>query len=70
MSREQGSVEYTCHDCRLSIIRRSVRKCPTCGSTDLYYEAGLITGQKYHCKHCDYIGPLVYEEDVEERKRN
>jgi predicted RNA-binding Zn-ribbon protein involved in translation (DUF1610 family) len=66
--RIKGSVEHTCHDCHLSIARRKVRKCPSCGSTELYYEAGLITGQKYHCKGCDYIGPLVFEEDIEERR--
>ena len=69
VSRLPGRVEYACRDCRVLVVRRSVRKCPTCGSTELYYEAGLITGQKYHCKRCNYIGPLVYEEDVEERVR-
>jgi hypothetical protein len=27
-----------------------VLTCPDCGSSDLYYETGLITGYKYHCK--------------------
>jgi predicted RNA-binding Zn-ribbon protein involved in translation (DUF1610 family) len=39
--------------------------CPQCGSHDLYYEAGLHTGRKYHCKRCDYIGALVIEESIE-----
>ena len=39
--------------------------CPQCGGDDLYYEAGLITGYKYHCKKCDYIGAFIIEEDVE-----
>ena len=37
--------------------------CPTCGGRELYYEAGLITGYKYHCKDCDYIGAFVIEKD-------
>ncbi len=44
---------------------RRVLTCPHCGSPDLYYEAGLITGYKYHCKNCDYIGPLVFEKEIE-----
>jgi hypothetical protein len=31
---------------------------------NLVYEAGLITGQKYHCLDCNYIGPFVVEEDA------
>lgn len=45
---------------------RGVLTCPNCGSSDLYYEAGMITGQLYHCKRCDYIGPFVIERDVEQ----
>jgi predicted RNA-binding Zn-ribbon protein involved in translation (DUF1610 family) len=37
--------------------------CPDCGGKELYYEAGLISGYKYHCKDCDYIGSLVIEKD-------
>ena len=37
--------------------------CPDCGGKELYYEAGLISGYKYHCKDCDYIGTLVIEKD-------
>ena len=42
-----------------------VLTCPECGSDDLYYEAGLNTGSKYHCKKCDYIGAFVIERDIE-----
>ena len=40
--------------------------CPQCGSADLYYENALITGYKYHCKKCNYIGAFVIEKDIEE----
>jgi len=43
-----------------------VLQCPQCGSTDIYYEAGLITGQKYHCNKCDYVGSFVIERDMPE----
>lgn len=44
---------------------RKVLTCPQCGSADLYYEAALITGYKYHCKKCNYIGAFVIEKDLE-----
>ncbi|MBC7108556.1 MAG: TFIIB-type zinc ribbon-containing protein [Methanomassiliicoccales archaeon] len=44
---------------------KKILVCPQCGSSDLYYEAGLLTGYKYHCKRCNYIGPFVIEIDVE-----
>jgi predicted RNA-binding Zn-ribbon protein involved in translation (DUF1610 family) len=47
---------------------KTVLTCPQCGSADLYYEAGLITGYKYHCKKCGYIGAFVIEKDIEEDK--
>ena len=40
-----------------------VLKCPQCGGANIYYENALITGHKYHCKDCDYIGALVLEEE-------
>jgi len=43
---------------------KPVLRCPQCGSVNLVYEAGLITGQKYHCIDCNYIGPFVVEEDA------
>ncbi len=37
--------------------------CPNCGGKELFYEAGFITGYKYHCKDCDYIGSFIIEKD-------
>lgn len=45
---------------------RRVLTCPQCGSADLYYEAALITGYKYHCKKCNYIGAFVIEKEIED----
>lgn len=45
---------------------RRVLTCPECGSADMYYEAALITGYKYHCKRCGYIGAFVIEKDMED----
>ncbi len=39
--------------------------CPDCGSTEIYYEIGGITGT-YHCHKCDYIGPFVIEDEFED----
>lgn len=38
--------------------------CPDCGSSDLIYEAGLITGYKYRCKNCNYMGVYVIKKKV------
>ncbi len=50
------------------MIRSDVKvlQCPQCGSADIYYEAGMITGQKYRCKKCGYIGAFVIEKDAPE----
>jgi hypothetical protein len=45
---------------------RTMILCPHCGGSDLYFEAGLITGYKYHCKHCDYVGAFIIEKEVDE----
>jgi transposase-like protein len=49
---------------------KTVLTCPQCGSADLYYETGLITGYKYHCKKCNYIGAFVIEKDMKEDKKD
>jgi len=43
---------------------KTVLRCPQCGSTDVTYELGLITGYKYHCKKCQYVGALVIQDDM------
>ena len=44
---------------------RKVLRCPQCGSDDITYELGLITGYKYFCKKCNYMGVLVIEDEDE-----
>ena len=44
---------------------RKVLTCPHCGGAKLNYEAGLITGYKYHCVDCDYVGSFVVEKEIE-----
>jgi len=46
-----------------------VLECPQCHGTDLFYEAALITGYKYHCKTCNYIGAFVIEREIDVPKR-
>ena len=48
--------------------RKTILRCPQCLSYRVIYDAGLITGQRYHCLACDYVGSLVLEEDVPEGK--
>ncbi|MBN1390567.1 MAG: hypothetical protein JXA22_08000 [Candidatus Thermoplasmatota archaeon] len=42
-----------------------VHQCPECFGTELYYESGFMTGYKYHCKNCDYVGSFVIEKQVD-----
>ncbi len=55
----------------LDIMKKKdkVLKCPNCGSKKISPEAGFVTGYKYHCPDCDYVGPLVVEEDVEDTEK-
>jgi hypothetical protein len=41
--------------------------CPQCGSDRIVMEAAQITGAKYHCLACDYLGAFVVEQDLTER---
>jgi transposase-like protein len=45
-------------------LPKKVLRCPQCGGTNIVYESGLITGYKYLCKDCSYMGALIIEEDV------
>jgi len=49
----------------IGCVKKRILTCPQCGSSDLYYEAGLITGYKYHCKRCQYVGSFVIEKEIE-----
>jgi len=40
----------------------TILRCPQCGSDNITYELGLITGYKYFCKDCQYVGPLVIQD--------
>lgn len=50
--------------------QKTVLTCPQCGSADLYYETALITGYKYHCKKCGYIGAFVIEKDINDGQKD
>lgn len=49
-----------------SSLHNRVLRCPQCGGTNVIYESGLITGYKYFCKDCNYVGALIIEEDIKE----
>ena len=49
--------------------KRTVLTCPHCGGVNLYYEAGMVTGAKYHCNDCDYVGAFVIEKDLPVKKK-
>ncbi|MBM4248763.1 MAG: hypothetical protein FJ149_04900 [Euryarchaeota archaeon] len=46
--------------------RPTVLRCPQCGSDEVVYEAGLITGYKYYCKDCMYMGPLIVSDSADD----
>ncbi len=48
---------------------KKIKVCPVCGSPHIHYVAGMITGEKYVCEDCGYVGSLIIEMDVEEYKR-
>lgn len=50
--------------------RMIVHQCPECMGTELYYETGFLTGYKYHCKNCDYVGSFVIEKEVRFEDKN
>ncbi|MFP3872126.1 MAG: hypothetical protein ACOCTR_05385 [Candidatus Natronoplasma sp.] len=46
--------------------KKKTLRCPNCGSQKIFPETGFITGYKYHCEDCDYVGALVIEEYYED----
>jgi len=45
---------------------KSILLCPQCGSERIVLDAALITGQRYHCLACDYLGAFVVERDLKD----
>ena len=43
-----------------------IKVCPMCGSTQIHYIAGMMTGEKYQCENCGYIGSVILEIDEDE----
>ena len=46
-----------------------IKICPVCGSTRIYYVAGMITGEKYHCEDCGYEGSVILEIDEKDYEK-
>lgn len=42
-----------------------MRRCPQCGSNDLFQLAGGYLGAEYRCKRCGYHGAFVVESEEE-----
>jgi len=42
--------------------KKKTLRCPKCGSKKIVPEAAFITGYKYACEDCGYVGSLVIEE--------
>ncbi|MGM0510182.1 MAG: TFIIB-type zinc ribbon-containing protein [Thermoplasmatota archaeon] len=49
---------------------KKILMCPKCGSTDIVPEAGFVTGYKYHCEECEYVGPFILEVDEDDEFDN
>jgi len=48
-------------------MKTIINYCPRCKNASLEIFAGLITGQ-YHCKKCGYIGSLIIQKEIKEKK--
>ncbi len=42
-----------------------MRRCPQCGSSDLFQLAGGYLGAEYRCKRCGYHGAFIVESEEE-----
>jgi predicted RNA-binding Zn-ribbon protein involved in translation (DUF1610 family) len=38
--------------------------CPDCRGTDVVVHMGFITGRKYECQDCGYLGAFILERTV------
>ena len=47
-----------------------IKACPACGSTDITFDrtAG-ITGNKWKCRTCDYVGDIILETDIDKQAK-
>ncbi len=45
---------------------KKIKVCPVCGSTRIFYYMGEMTGAKYQCNDCGYVGSLILEIDEDE----
>jgi uncharacterized Zn finger protein len=48
------------------IFVTKIKICPVCGSTRIHYVAGMVTGEKYKCENCGYVGSLILEIEEED----
>ena len=46
------------------VEKTTVLVCPDCGNTNIVWEGGYITGQKYHCVDCHYRGSFILKREV------
>lgn len=44
------------------------RVCPQCGSEEINFEIGFITGM-YKCNRCGYVGSVIFEFDDDDYKK-
>ncbi|MCP1661569.1 MULTISPECIES: hypothetical protein [Methanocalculus] len=42
-----------------------MRRCPQCGSSDLFQSVGGYLGSEWRCKRCGYQGAFVVESEEE-----
>jgi len=48
--------------------RRQHKVCPQCGSENIFFEIGFVTGT-YRCNDCGYVGPVIFEFNDREYKK-
>lgn len=45
-----------------------IKRCPNCKSRNIQDFMGFKLGIQYKCIDCDYIGPLIIEEEIKSDK--